>query len=97
MRHYEHLKTTRAQQSVYARSSEAAIVTASIREVIATLDEQIAQVERKIRQHSLSTGSIRSAVPIDFGHKSGVGNIQHITATDIKRAIEAASPAHPRP
>ncbi len=51
MRHYEHLKTTRAQQSVYAQSSEAAIVTASIREVIATLDEQIAQVERKIRQH----------------------------------------------
>ena len=51
MRHYEHLKTTRAQQSVYAQSSEAAVVTDSIREVIATLDEQIAQVERKIRQH----------------------------------------------
>jgi transposase len=47
MRHYDHLKTTRAQQ----QSSEAAIVTASIQEVIATLDEQIAQVERKIRQH----------------------------------------------
>ena len=42
MRHYEHLKTTRAQQSVYAQSSDAAVVTASIREVIATLDEQIA-------------------------------------------------------
>ena len=51
MRHYEHLKTTRAQQSVYAQSSDAAVVTASIREVLATLDEQIAQVERKIRQH----------------------------------------------
>jgi transposase len=51
MRHYDHLKTTRAQQSVYAQSSEAAIVAASIREVIATLDDQIAQVERKIRQH----------------------------------------------
>lgn len=51
MRHYDHLKTTRAQQSVYAQSSDTAIVTASIREVIATLDEQIAQVERKIRQH----------------------------------------------
>jgi transposase len=51
MRHYDHLKTTRAQQSVYAQSSDAAIVTASIREVIATLDEQIAQVERKIRQY----------------------------------------------
>jgi transposase len=34
MRHYEHLKTTRAQQSVYAQSSQAAIVTASIAEVI---------------------------------------------------------------
>lgn len=51
MRHYEHLKTTRAQQSVYAQSSDAAVVTASIREVIAALDEQIAQVARKIRQH----------------------------------------------
>ena len=51
MRHYEHLKTTRAQQSVYAQSSEATIVAASIAEVIATLDEQIVQVERQIRQH----------------------------------------------
>jgi transposase len=51
MRHYEHLKTTRAQQAVYAQSSDAAIVTASIREIIATLDEQIAHVERQIRQH----------------------------------------------
>jgi transposase len=51
MRHYEHLKTTRARQSVYAQSSDQAVVSASIREVMATLDEQIAQVERKIRQH----------------------------------------------
>lgn len=51
MRHYDHLKTTRAQQSVYAQSSDAPVVTASIREVIATLDEQIAQVEHQIRQH----------------------------------------------
>jgi transposase len=51
MRHYEHLKTTRAQQSVYAQSSDAPIVAASIREVIATLNEQITHVERKIRQH----------------------------------------------
>ena len=48
MRHRDHLKKTRAQQSVYAQSSESTVVTASIREVIATLDEQIAQVERKI-------------------------------------------------
>ena len=51
MRHYDHLRTTRAQQSVYAQSSETAIVTASIQEVIATLDEQISQLEHKIRQH----------------------------------------------
>jgi hypothetical protein len=51
IRHCDHLKKTRAQQSVYAQSSDAAIVTASTREVIATLDEQIAQIERKIRQH----------------------------------------------
>lgn len=66
IRHYDHLKTTRAQQSVYAQSSESPIVTASIREIIATLDEQIAQVERKLRQHfddhpDLSAGI--SAVP----------------------------------
>jgi hypothetical protein len=40
---------------VYAQSSDAAVVTASIQEVIATLDEQIAQVERKIRQHLQSS------------------------------------------
>jgi transposase len=51
MRHYEHLKTTRAQQSVYEQSSEALVVKASIHEVIATLDAQIAQVEKQIRQH----------------------------------------------
>lgn len=51
MRHYEHLKTTRAQQSVYAQSSEAAIVKSSIEAIVAALDEQIAQIERKIRQH----------------------------------------------
>jgi choline dehydrogenase-like flavoprotein len=51
MRHFEHLKTTRAQQSVYAQSSEAAIVKSSVEEIIATLDEQIAEVEQKIRQH----------------------------------------------
>src|SRR5580698_3556994 len=45
MRHYEHLKSTRAQQSVYAQSSETAIVKSSIEEIIATLDEQIAQIE----------------------------------------------------
>ena len=52
MRHYEHLKTTRAQQSVYAQSSDATpVVAKSIQAVIAALDAQIAQVEREIRRH----------------------------------------------
>jgi len=52
MRHYEHLKTTRAQQSVYAQSSDATpMVAKSTQSVIAALDEQIAAVEREIRQH----------------------------------------------
>jgi transposase len=51
MRHYEHLKTTRAQQSVYAQSAGSPIVADSVGEVISALDEQIAQIERKIRQH----------------------------------------------
>jgi transposase len=52
VRHYEHLKTTRAQQSVYAQSSEAPpIVARSTQQVIAALDAQISQVEREIRKH----------------------------------------------
>jgi transposase len=51
MRHYEHLKTTRVQQSHYEQSSDSAIVKASTREVIAALDDQIAHVEKEIRQH----------------------------------------------
>jgi transposase len=51
MRHYEHLKSTRVQQVIYEQSTEPGVIKASIREVIATLDEQIAQVEREIRQH----------------------------------------------
>lgn len=51
IRHYDHLKATRTQQSVYAQSSDSPIVAASIQEVITTLDAQIEQVEREIRQH----------------------------------------------
>jgi transposase len=51
IRHYDHLKTTRAQQSTYAQSTDATVVRASIDEVIAALDEQIAHVERQIRKH----------------------------------------------
>ena len=51
VRHYQHLKDTRVQQSVYAQSTQAPAVRASIEEVLATLDEQIVQVKRKIRKH----------------------------------------------
>lgn len=51
IRHYDHLKTTRVQQSVYEQSTDTAAVKKSVRELIATLDDQIAQVEQQIRQH----------------------------------------------
>jgi len=51
IRHYEHLKTTRVQQSAYEQSSEVPVVKASIQQIIAALDDQIAQVERQIRKH----------------------------------------------
>ena len=50
MRHYEHLKTTRAQQSVYAQSSEA-VVKSSVGGIVTVLDKQIVQIEQKIHQH----------------------------------------------
>jgi transposase len=53
MRHYEHLKTTRVQQSVYEQSSNAAVVKASIREVIATLDAR----SRRLSAKSASTSA----------------------------------------
>jgi transposase len=51
VRHYGHLKDSRAQQSVYAQSIDTPAVKASIQEVLDTLDEQIAQVKRQIRKH----------------------------------------------
>jgi len=51
IRHYEHLKTTRVQQALYEQSSDTPVVKASIREVLAALDDQIALVEQQIRQH----------------------------------------------
>jgi|HubBroStandDraft_4_1064222.scaffolds.fasta_scaffold339351_2 hypothetical protein len=45
----------------------------------------------------INLGGYSISVPIDFGHKSGVGNVQRITAMDIKRAIDSASPARVRP
>jgi transposase len=51
VRHCEHLKAIRAQQAVYVQSSDSPAVAASTHEVMATLDAQIKQVERQIRQH----------------------------------------------
>lgn len=51
VRHLEHLKATRVQQSTYGQSSDSAAVKASIKVVLATIDEQIAEVKRKIRKH----------------------------------------------
>lgn len=51
VRHYEHLKATRVQQVTYAQSTETLAVKASMGEVVAMLDAQIAQVEREIRKH----------------------------------------------
>jgi hypothetical protein len=45
----------------------------------------------------INLGSYSISVPIDFGHRPGVGNIQQITTTDIKRAIDAASSSRLRP
>ncbi len=51
-RHYEHLKKVRAQQVNSAQTSdEPAIVKSSLQELIATLDVQIAELERQIRRH----------------------------------------------
>ena len=103
-RHYEHLKTTRAQQSVYAQSSEAAVVTASIREVIATLDEQIARVEREIRQHFDDHPELRrkrellTSIP-GIGKTTAasiLSEIPHIDRFESAKAIAAFAGLSPR-
>lgn len=103
-RHYEHLKTTRAQQSVYAQSSDAAVVTASIREVIATLDEQIARVEREIRQHFDDHPDLRrkrellTSIP-GIGKTTAasiLSEIPHIDRFESAKAIAAFAGLSPR-
>jgi transposase len=104
MRHYEHLKTTRAQQSVYAQSSEAAVVAASIREVIATLDEQIAQVERKIRQHFEDHPDLKrrrdllTSIPGIGGTTAGsiLSEIPHLDRFQSAKAVAAFAGLSPR-
>jgi transposase len=103
MRHCEHLKTTRAQQSVYAQSSDAAIVAASIREVIATLDEQIAQVEGKIREHFDDHPDLKRRR--DLTSISGIGEttagsilseIPHLDRFQSAKAVAAFAGLSPR-
>jgi transposase len=103
-RHYEHLKTTRVQQSVYEQSSEAPMVKASIREVIATLDEQIAEVERKIRQHFDDHPDLKrkrdllTSIPGIGETTAGslLGEIPHLDRFESAKAVAAFAGLSPR-
>jgi transposase len=104
MRHYEHLKTTRVQQSVYEQSSEAPIVKASIRDVLATLDEQIAQVERQIRQHFDDHPDLKrkrdllTSIPGIGETTAGslLGEIPHLDRFESAKAVAAYAGLSPR-
>lgn len=104
MRHYEHLKTTRVQQSVYEQSSEAPIVKSSIREVIATLDEQIAQVESRIRQHFDDHPDLKrkrdllTSIPGIGETTAGslLGEIPHLDRFESAKAVAAYAGLSPR-
>jgi transposase len=104
MRHYEHLKTTRVQQSVYEQSSETPVVKASIREVIATLDAQIAQVEREIRQHFDDHPDLRhkrdllTSIPGIGETTAGtlLSEIPHIDRFESAKAVAAYAGLSPR-
>lgn len=104
MRHYEHLKTTRVQQSVYAQSSEAAVVEASISAVIATLDAQIAQVEREIRQHFDDHPDLKrkrdllTSIPGIGQTTAGslLGEIPHLDRFESAKAVAAYAGLSPR-
>jgi transposase len=105
MRHYEHLKTTRVQQSVYAQSSEASsVVKDSIQEVIATLDEQIAQIERQIRRHFDDHPDLRrkrdllTSIPGIGETTAGsiLSEIPHIDRFESAKAVAAYAGLSPR-
>ena len=105
MRHYEHLKTTRVQQSIYAQSSEASpVIKASIQEVIATLDEQIAQIERQIRQHFNDHPDLRrkrdllTSIPGIGETTAGsiLSEIAHIDRFESAKAVAAYAGLSPR-
>src|ERR1700729_839429 len=104
MRHYEHLKTTRVQQSAYEQSSESPIVKASIREVIVTLDEQIAQVEGQIRQHFDDHPDLKrkrdllTSIPGIGETTAGslLGEIPHLDRFESANAVAAYAGLSPR-
>jgi len=104
MRHYEHLKTTRVQQSAYEQSSESPIVKASIREVIVTLDEQIAQVEGQIRQHFDDHPDLKrkrdllTSIPGIGETTAGslLGEIPHLDRFESAKAVAAYAGLSPR-
>lgn len=105
VRHCEHLKTTRAQQSVYAQSTESsAVIAASIQEVILTLDDQIAEVESKIRQHFDNHPDLKhkrnllTSIP-GIGETTAATLLAELTNIDrfeSKRAVAAYAGLSPR-
>lgn len=104
MRHYEHLKTTRVQQSVYEQSTEAAVVKASIRKVIAALDDQITQVEKQIRQHFDDHPDLKlkrdllTSIPGIGETTAGslLAEIPHLDRFDSAKAVAAYAGLSPR-
>jgi transposase len=104
MRHYEHLKVTRVQQSVYEQSAEAAVVKASIRQVIETLDAQIAQVEREIRRHFDDHPDLKrkrdllTSIPGIGETTAGtlLSEIPHLDRFDSAKAVAAYAGLSPR-
>jgi len=104
VRHYSHLKATRAQQSVYAQSSDSPVVAASTKEVIATLDAQIKEVERQIRKHFDNNPHLKrrrdllTSIP-GIGKVTAstlLAEIPHIDHFESARAIAAYAGLSPR-
>jgi len=105
VRHCEHLKTTRAQQIVYAQSTGSpTVITSSMRKLIATLDDQIAQVEREIEQHFNDHPDLKGRRDL-LTSIPGIGNttaalllaeIPHIDLFTSAKAVAAYAGLSPR-
>jgi transposase len=105
MRHYEHLKTTRAQQTVYSQTTgSSAVVAASIEEIIATLDDQIADVGEEIRRHFDDHPDLKrrrdllTSIPAigDVTAAMLLAEIPHLAEFSSKRAVAAYAGLSPR-